>query len=152
MYRLREGRVEVLLAHPGGPLWAGKGDGAWTLPKGEIDPGEDELSAARREFAEETGIRPVGRFERLAPVRQKGGKVVHAWTFESDCDPARIRSNTFSLEWPPRSGRIREFPEIDRAEFFSIERARQKINPAQAPWLDELERLCGATSAASRGR
>ena len=151
MYRLREGRVEVLLAHPGGPLWAGKDDGAWTIPKGEIDPGEDELSAARREFAEETGIRSVGRFERLAPVRQKGGKVVHAWAFESDCDPARIRSNTFSLEWPPRSGRIREFPEIDRAEFFSIERARQKINPAQAPWLDEIERLCGAASAASRG-
>ncbi len=97
------------------------------------------------------GLRPVGRFERLAPVRQKGGKVVHAWAFEGNCDPARVRRNTFSLEWPPRSGRIREFPEIDRAEFFSIERARQMINPAQAPWLDELERLCGAASAASRG-
>ena len=107
MYRLREGRVEVLLAHPGGPLWAGRDDGAWTIPKGEIDPGEDALSAARREFEEETGIRPVGGFERLAPVRQKGGKVVHAWAFEGDCDPARVRSNTFSLEWPPRSGRIR---------------------------------------------
>ena len=144
MVRARQGRLEVLLAHPGGPLFAKKDEGAWTIPKGELEEGEDELEAARREFEEETGVRPEGPFAKLAPVRQKGGKLVHAWACRGDCDPTAIRSNTFTLEWPPRSGRQREFPEIDRADFFPLEEARRKLNPAQAPWIDEIERLYGA--------
>jgi len=139
MYRIRERSLEVLLVHPGGPLFRGRDAGAWTIPKGLVEPGEDLLSAARREFAEETAHAPEGDFIELTKVTQKGGKVVHAWGIEGDLDPDQFRSNTFRLEWPPRSKRIVEFPEVDRAEFFGLETARAKINPAQVALLDELE-------------
>jgi predicted NUDIX family NTP pyrophosphohydrolase len=141
MYRFRAGQLEVLLGHPGGPFFTNKDLGAWTIPKGLVDEAEDQLAAARREFEEETGTRPEGRFVPLGEVLQKGGKTVIAWAFEGDLDPAAIRSNTFQREWPPRSGRWQTFPEIDRAAFFSIEEARGKINPAQAEFLSRLERL-----------
>jgi predicted NUDIX family NTP pyrophosphohydrolase len=141
MYRFRAGQLEVLLGHPGGPFFTNKDLGAWTIPKGLVDEAEDQLAAARREFEEETGTRPEGRFVPLGEVLQKGGKTVVAWAFEGDLDPAAIRSNTFQREWPPRSGRWQTFPEIDRAAFFSIEEARGKINPAQAEFLSRLERL-----------
>jgi predicted NUDIX family NTP pyrophosphohydrolase len=141
MYRRRPDGTQVLLVHPGGPFWRNKDDGAWTIPKGEVAAGEQPLAAAVREFAEETGFAPAGDFSPLAPVRQKGGKLVHAWAVEQDLDPAAIRSNTFQIEWPPRSGKRAEFPEIDRAEFFDLDRARLKINPAQVALIDELEKL-----------
>jgi predicted NUDIX family NTP pyrophosphohydrolase len=130
--------LEVLLVHPGGPFWARKDAGAWTIPKGEIDEGEDALAAARRELREETGIELACELVALTPVKQRGGKTVHAWAGEADCDAASITSNTFEMEWPPRSGRMQAFPEVDRAEWFSIEAAREKILPGQAPLLDEL--------------
>ncbi len=138
MYRIRDGELEVLLVHPGGPFWQKKDEGAWTICKGEPRPGEAPLDAARREFEEETGIVPQGPFVELAPVQQKGGKVVFAWAFCGDCDPAGIRSNCFTIEWPPRSGQRREFPEIDRAAFFGQKEARRKINAAQVALLEEL--------------
>jgi predicted NUDIX family NTP pyrophosphohydrolase len=138
MYRWREENLEVLLAHPGGPFWRNKDEGAWSVCKGEAATGEDLLATAIREFAEETGVRPAGPFVELTPVRQKGGKIVHAWAVAGNCDPAQIRSNSFRLEYPPRSGLFHEFPEIDRAEFFSLDTARKKINPAQVVFLDEL--------------
>lgn len=141
MYRLCGDRVEVLLVHPGGPFWMKKDAGAWSLPKGEVDSGEDALQAAQREFEEETGIRPQGEFIGLGEVKQKSGKVVRAWAFEGDCDPASLKSNTFVMEWPPHSGKKQEFPEIDRAEFLALEEARKKINPAQVALLDALERI-----------
>ncbi len=141
MYRLHKGRLELLLAHPGGPFFRNKDEGAWTIPKGEVEPGEELLEAAKREFTEETGVIPTGPFKALTPVKQKGGKIVHAWAFEGDCDPGAIVSNTFSMEWPPRSGRQMEFAEIDRAEFFGISEARRKIISAQIPLLDELLRV-----------
>lgn len=141
MYRLRAGRLEVLLAHPGGPFFTNKDLGAWTIPKGLVDEDEDQLAAARREFEEETGTRPEGDFVPLGEVLQKGGKTVVAWAFEGDLDPASIRSNTFKKEWPPRSGRWQTFPEVDRAAFFSIAEAKTKINPAQAQLLARLETL-----------
>jgi predicted NUDIX family NTP pyrophosphohydrolase len=143
MYRVRDGTLEVLLAHPGGPFWRKKDDGAWTIPKGETSPGEDVQAAARREFEEETGIRPEGPFIELTPIRQRSGKTVSAWAFEGNCDPDSIESNTFQLEWPPRSGRMQDFPEIDRAEFFGVAEAKQKINPAQVPLIDEMQKLIG---------
>ncbi len=138
MYRRTDTGPEVLLVHPGGPFWAKKDEGAWSIPKGLVEGDEDLLSAARREFLEETGIEPGGPFLELRPVRQKSGKVVHAWAFEGDCDPAAIRSNSFTMEWPPRSGRTAEFPEIDRAAWYDVVTARRKILPAQATLLDEL--------------
>lgn len=141
MYRVRGRRVEVLLVHPGGPFWKKKDAGAWSIPKGEISPGEDGLDTARREFSEETGLSPEGQFFPLGQVVQKGGKTVRAWAFECDCDPAALKSNTFTMEWPPRSGKIQEFPEIDRAAFFTLEEARDRMNPAQAALLDTLERV-----------
>jgi len=141
MYRVRGGRVQVLLAHPGGPFWRKKDGGAWTIPKGEVGDGEALLDAARREFREELGLEPTGEFRAMPPVKQKGGKVVHAWAFEGDLDPASVTSNTFEMEWPPRSGKRVAFPEVDRAEFFDLVTAREKINPAQVALLDELERL-----------
>jgi predicted NUDIX family NTP pyrophosphohydrolase len=138
MYRGRGESLEVLLVHPGGPFFQNKDEGAWSIPKGELDPGEDALAAAVREFREETGIAPAGPFIPLSTIKQKGGKRVLAWAFAGDCDAAAVRSNTFLLEWPPRSGRQVEFPEIDRAEFFDLETARRKINPAQVVWLEEL--------------
>ena len=138
MYRKRDGVLEVLLVHPGGPFWARRDAGAWTIPKGEIGPGEDPLVAARREFSEETGGTAQGPFIPLAPIRQKAGKMVSAWAVEGDFDPTRLHSNNFMVEWPPRSGRQREFPEVDRAGWFRLGEAREKILPAQAPLLDEL--------------
>lgn len=139
MYRVRTGRLEVLLVHPGGPLWAKKDLGAWSIPKGEVGPGEDELSTAMREFEEETGVSPQGEFIPLGTITQKSGKAVRAWAFRGDCDPAALKSNTFVMEWPPRSGKKQEFPEVDRAEFFGIEEAKKKINPAQVELLTGLE-------------
>jgi len=138
LYRWREGRLEVFLVHPGGPFWRRKEAGAWSIPKGELSPGEDPLAAARREFAEETGFSVQGEFVPLAPVTQAGGKVVHAWAVEGELDPEKIKSNTFTLEWPPSSGREQEFPEVDRAAWFGLEEARDKINPAQRRLLEEL--------------
>jgi predicted NUDIX family NTP pyrophosphohydrolase len=144
LFRRRGGGVEVLLVHPGGPFWAKKDLGAWTIPKGEPAEGEDALATARREFEEETGVAPTAPFLPLGQVTQKGGKVVHAWAFESDCDPDAVRSNTFQVEWPPRSGQWRSFPEVDRAAFFDLAEARRRINPAQVPLLEALERLAAA--------
>jgi predicted NUDIX family NTP pyrophosphohydrolase len=148
LYRRRGDRLEVLLVHPGGPFWAHRDQGAWSLPKGEYAAGEDPLDAARREFAEELGVEPPDSpAEDLDEVRQKGGKRVHAWALEGDLDAAAIESNTFELEWPPRSGRRIEVPEVDRAEWFALEQAREKINPAQAAFLDRLARTAGASAA-----
>ncbi len=141
MYRRRGAGIEVLLAHPGGPFWARRDEGAWSIPKGELEAGEEPLDAARREFEEETGVVPAGPFLELPTVEQKNRKLVQAWAFEGDCDPAQIRSNTFQMEFPRGSGRMAEFPEIDRAEFFSPDEARRKINPAQAALVDALEKL-----------
>ena len=137
MYRTGQD-LEVLLVHLGGPFWARKDEGAWFVPKGEVESGEDPLAAARREFEEETGLRAEGPFQDLGTVRHKGGKTVHAWGFRGDCDPSAIRSNTFTMEWPPRSGRTSEFPEVDRAGWFDLETAREKLNPAQAELLVRL--------------
>jgi predicted NUDIX family NTP pyrophosphohydrolase len=139
LYRLREGGPEVFLAHPGGPYWASKDLGVWSIPKGEIDEGEDPLEAARREFEEETGFRPEGEFRRLEPVRQRSGKIVYAWAVEGDCDPAALRSNTFPLEWPPRSGRFLDIPEVDRGGWFGLPQAHEKILDGQRPLLTQLE-------------
>jgi predicted NUDIX family NTP pyrophosphohydrolase len=141
MFRRGDDRIEVLLVHPGGPFWAKKDLGSWSLPKGEYSEGEDPLAAARREFQEETGIRPEGKFLSLGQVRQAGGKVVSGWAFEGDLDPASLKSNTFALEWPPKSGKMREFPEVDRAGWFSIEEAGQKILPGQVGLLDALVKI-----------
>jgi predicted NUDIX family NTP pyrophosphohydrolase len=142
MYRKRGVQWEVLLVHLGGPFWSNKDAGAWFVPKGEINPGEDELSAAKREFEEETGLHPpVGEFLPLGSVKHKSGKTVTAWAFEGDCDPATLRSNTFQVEWPPHSGKMREFPEIDRAAFFTLEAAREKMQPAELEFLARLLNL-----------
>ena len=138
MFRRREGSLEVFLVHPGGPFWAKKDSGAWSIPKGEYTEGEDPRAAALREFEEETGWAPRGEFLPLGQIRQAGGKIVTAWAFEGDCDPASIRSNTFSIEWPPRSGKAQEFPEIDRAAWFPLEIAREKILKGQTAFLDRL--------------
>ncbi len=144
LHRRRGGAVEVLLVHPGGPLWARRDLGAWSIPKGEYQPGEDPEAAARREFEEELGTpAPVGEVIDLGQVRQKSGKLVRAWALEADLDVAGITSNTFQLEWPPRSGRLMETPEVDRAEWFPLTLAREKINPAQAELLDRLADLTG---------
>lgn len=139
MFRRRDSELQVLLVHPGGPFFQNKDSGAWTIPKGIAEPGEDLLAAAQREFQEETGIQPAGPFLALTPIKQKSGKSVHAWACAGDFDPTILVSNTFTLEWPPKSGRLMEFPEIDRAEFFDLESVRQKIIPAQMPFLTELE-------------
>jgi len=138
VYRLREGRVEVLLVHPGGPLWKNKDAGAWSIPKGEYGPEEDALAAARRECEEETGLLPEGPFLELRPVKLRSGKIVRAWAVACATDPGAIRSNTVKMEWPPRSGRHIEFPEVDRAAYFTIAEARLKLNPGQVPLLDEF--------------
>jgi predicted NUDIX family NTP pyrophosphohydrolase len=143
LYRRRGAALEVLLVHPGGPFWRGKDEGAWSIPKGEAAAGEELLACARREFQEETGFAPDGEFRPLAPVRQAGGKQIFAWAVEGDIDAASVESNRFSLEWPPRSGRMQEFPEIDRAAWLDLASARRKINPGQRPLIDALERLVG---------
>jgi predicted NUDIX family NTP pyrophosphohydrolase len=139
MYRVRDGKLEVLLVHLGGPFWAKKDAGAWFMPKGEVEPGEDELGAARREFKEEIGFDPGDELQPLGNVKQKSGKTVTAWAFEGDCDPAALKSNTFTIEWPPRSGKQREFPEIDRADFFTVDAARAKIHPAEFEFVARLD-------------
>ena len=141
MYRLKNGVLEVLLAQPGGPFHQHKDEGAWTIPKGEPEPGEDLFSTAQREFKEETGVTPRGTFTPLRPIQQKGGKIVHAWAFEGDCDPSDIRSNLCEIEWPPKSGQKFKFPEIDRAEFFDLATARKKIKARQDAFIDELASL-----------
>lgn len=142
LFRRRDGEPEVLLVHPGGPFWAKKDDGAWSLPKGEHDDAEDALVAARREFFEELGSRlPAGRITPLGEVRQKGGKRVAAWAVEGDLDASAIRSNNFELEWPPRSGRRQQFPEVDRAGWFGLDAARVKLNAAQVPFVDRIAEL-----------
>jgi len=141
MYRFIGNSLEVFLVHPGGPFWAKKDLGAWSIPKGEYSEGEDPLHAARREFQEETGFVAEGQFIPLRPVTQPGGKIVLAWALEGDCDPRKIASNPFRMEWPPKSGKYREFPEVDRAEWFPLELAREKILKGQRSLLDELRLL-----------
>jgi predicted NUDIX family NTP pyrophosphohydrolase len=143
MYRCRGGELEFLLVHPGGPLWQNQDAGIWSIPKGEIHPEEDALEAAKREFAEELGLQAHGAFVQLAPITQRSGKIVHAWGFAGDCDPSQIRSNSFSMEWPPRSGNMGTFPEVDQAAFFNLEHAKVRIIPAQVPLLEELVRKLG---------
>lgn len=141
VYRRRgasDDAIEVLLVHPGGPLWENKDLGAWTIPKGEVKDGEDLLATARREFEEETGHAAPGPFVELSPVKQKSGKTVHAWACEADLDVATCKSNTFRMEWPLKSGKWAEFPEVDCAEYFTLDVAATKINPAQAAFLNEL--------------
>lgn len=138
LYRQHRERLEVFLVHPGGPFWAKKDLGAWSLPKGEFEPGEDPLDAAKREFTEETGFPIDGEFRALTPLRQPSGKTIYAWAVEGDCDPAELRSNTFEMEWPPKSGQRSAFPEVDRADWFSLEEARKRIIAGQAPFLDQL--------------
>ncbi len=140
LYRCALGKLEIFLAHPGGPFWLKRDDGAWTIPKGVAEEGEDLVAAACREFQEETGIHPVGPFLSLASIRQKAGKQVHAWAWEGDADPARITSNTMQTEWPRGSGRVLTFPEVDRCAWFQPQAARRKINPAQVEFIDRLER------------
>ena len=143
MFRLRNGEAEVLLMHPGGPFWAKKDEGAWSIPKGEFQAGEEPLAAGQREFAEETGCRAQGPFIPLTPITQRSGKVVYAWAVQGDCDPAQLHSNLFSLEWPPKSGTHQQFPEVDRAEWFSVPVALQKIIPAQRAFVTELVTIRG---------
>jgi predicted NUDIX family NTP pyrophosphohydrolase len=138
LYRHAAGALEVMLVHPGGPYWARKDIGAWSIPKGEIEAGEEPLAAARREFEEETGGRVDGEFLPLPPVRLRSGKQVQAWAVQADFDPAQLTSNLFSMEWPPKSGEQREFPEADRAAWFGLDAARVKIHPGQAPLLEHL--------------
>jgi predicted NUDIX family NTP pyrophosphohydrolase len=138
MFRRGGGGVEVFLVHPGGPFWARKNEGAWSIPKGEYAPGEDPFETARREFQEETGFQAGGDFIPLTPRKQPSGKIVSAWAFEGDCDASAIKSNSFSMEWPPRSGKEQEFPEVDRAGWFTIPAAKEKILKGQVSFLDEL--------------
>ena len=139
LYRKRGEGIEVLLVHPGGPFWADRDAGSWSVPKGEVEIGEEALAVARREFEEETGHSPpAGDPIDLGEIRQASGKVVHAWAVEGDLDPARVTSNTFMMEWPPRSGRQQEFPEVDRAQWFEPDDARRRMNSAQAELVDRL--------------
>ena len=135
---MRNKFLEVFLVHPGGPFWAKKDEGAWSIPKGEFDDGEDPLKAARREFQEETGLAPDGKFIELNPIRQKSGKFVYAWAIEGDIDPTKISSNNFEMEWPPRSGKMRSFPEVDKADWFTLDKAKRKMNAGQVALLDDL--------------
>ncbi len=142
LYRRKNNEIQVFLVHPGGPFFARKDEEAWSVPKGELNEGEDALIAAKREFEEETGCGLKGTLLPLTPIRQKGGKIVLAWAVEGDCDADAIKSNIFTLEWPPKSGQVQAFPEVDRAGWFRVDEAKKKINPAQAALVDELvERL-----------
>ena len=138
MFRRRGGTLEVFLVHPGGPMWAKSDFGAWSIPKGEYEDGEKPLAAARREFAEETGMRAKGRMFALGEIKQPSGKLVKAWAFEGDFEPSKLRSNTFTMEWPRMTGKMREFPEIDRGGWFPIDVARTKLLAGQTGFLDEL--------------
>ena len=144
MFRRRGAEVEVLLAHPGGPFWSSRDEAAWTLPKGSVDEGEDPLAAAKREFNEETGFTAIPPFHLLGELKQKSGKRITAWAFEGDADPAALHSNLFAMEWPPRSGRQQEFPEVYRLRWFGLEAARRKLIAGQAPFIDALERVLQA--------
>lgn len=150
LFRRSSRGAEVLFVHPGGPLWARRDAGAWSIPKGEFQQGEDPLVAARREFEEETGQRPAGRAIPVGALRQPGGKTVHAWAVEGDCDPGLLPSNTFSMEWPPRSGRFQDFPEVDRAAWFSLEEARPRILKGQIGFLDRLRAILESRPGAGR--
>ena len=141
LYRRHQGVWQVFLVHPGGPFWKAKDLGAWSIPKGEFAAGEDPLEAAKREFREETGLVIKGDALVLAPIKQTGGKLIHAWTMEGDCDPGAIRSNMFSIEWPPRSGRVRQFPEVDRGEWFGLDAARERLTKVQRGFVDQLRAL-----------
>jgi predicted NUDIX family NTP pyrophosphohydrolase len=141
MYRPQVDTLEVLLVHSGGPYWVNRQWHAWSIPKGEIDPGEDPFAAAKREFQEETGKVPTGHFLPLQPVRQASGKLVLAWAFQGNFDPAELHSNIFEMEWPPNSGNLREFPEVDQAAWFLLPEAKQRIIKAQGQFLDELAAL-----------
>jgi predicted NUDIX family NTP pyrophosphohydrolase len=138
LYRKNSGHLEVLLVHPGGPFWAKKDEGAWSIPKGEFEAGEDALAAAKREFTEETGLTAEGELIALEPVRQPGGKLVYAWAVNQDLDVSAMHGNSFRIEWPPKSGRHQDYPEIDRAAWLTIDEARSKILKGQAPFLDRL--------------
>ncbi|UKJ06695.1 NUDIX domain-containing protein [Solitalea lacus] len=138
MYRINGLDYEVLLVHPGGPYWSKKDTGTWSIPKGEFGESEDPFFAAKREFKEETGMTVVGEFDRFQPVKQKNGKIIHVWAVKGDIDPKQIKSNVFELEWPPKSGERQEFPEIDKASWFTLPEARQKINQRQVALIDEL--------------
>lgn len=140
MFRRKGGELEVFLVHPGGPFWAAKDAGAWTVPKGEYVDGEEALEAAKREFTEETGFTAKGDFIDLGMVRQTSGKIVNAWAFEGDCDPKELVSNMCEIEWPPRSGKKKAIPEVDRGAWFSLKEGRAKIMNSQCPFLDTLER------------
>jgi predicted NUDIX family NTP pyrophosphohydrolase len=141
LYRRSEAGFQVLLVHPGGPYWTNKDIGAWSIPKGEFTPDEDPIEAAKREFQEELGQRLEGQFIQLEPVQQRAGKVVHAWAVEGDLDTDQIQSNEFELEWPPKTGRVERFPEVDRAEWFDLETAESKINQGQVGLIEQLERM-----------
>lgn len=143
LYRRRGGRLEFLLAHPGGPVFRRRDAGAWTIPKGEIEPGEEPLAAARRELLEETGFLVDGPFVPLGSVKQKNGKTVHAWACEAEVDPKRLKSALFRMQWPPRSGSYPEFPELDRAEYFDFAAAKEKLNAAQFELVERLVRQLG---------
>ena len=138
LYRRAGKSLQVFLVHPGGPFWAKKDDGAWSIPKGEFTEGDDPVEVAKREFAEETGFPLKGKLEALEPIKQAGGKIVYAWAIEGEVDASAIRSNTFSMEWPPHSGKTVEFPEVDRASWFHLETARGKILKSQTPLLEQL--------------
>jgi len=151
MYRYRDSTLEVFLVHPGGPFWAKKDLGAWTIPKGEYGDDEQPLDAARREFTEETGFSAAGEFLELGTIKQAGGKLVTVWAFEGDCDPRDLRSGSFEMEWPPRSRRHAEFPEVDRGDWFTIAEARTRILNSQESVLDLLEQKLKATEREVRG-
>ncbi|HEY7531264.1 MAG TPA: NUDIX domain-containing protein [Nitrospiraceae bacterium] len=148
LYRIIAGQIQVFLVHPGGPFWARKDDGSWSLPKGEHTAEEDPLTVAKREFREETGFSVSGAFTALSTVKQPNGKVISVWAVEGDLEASSVRSNSFTVEWPPRSGRMQEFPEVDRASWFDLPTAERKLLPGQRPFLDQLrEVLRGRLSA-----
>ena len=150
LYRRKGKELELFLVHPGGPFWKNKDDGAWTIPKGMIEPGEDALLAARREFAEETGFEIDGDFFELGIFKQPGGKLVAVWAVEGDCDPSKLASNPFEMEWPPRSGRKQSFPEVDRGAWFGLGEAQAKMLIGQRPMLERFVELCASSSAKPR--
>ena len=143
LYRIANNNPEVFLVHPGGPFWKNKDAGAWSIPKGEFTNDEDALDAAKREFEEETGILCHGKFIKLDPVKLKSGKIVYAWALDKNIDAGTIRSNTFKLEWPPKSGKWQDIPEIDKGEWFGLDEAKQKINASQANFIDQLKTIAG---------
>jgi predicted NUDIX family NTP pyrophosphohydrolase len=147
LYRSSDPETEVLLVHPGGPFWKNKDDGAWTIPKGEFEESEEPLAAAIREFEEETGFAIQGEFKSLDPIQQKAGKVVYAWAIEGDIDAAKVKSNFFEMEWPPKSGKKQSFPEIDKACWFTLSKGREKINSSQIALLDQLPEMLAKKGA-----